>query len=219
MLHTIDSFCASGRDKKLEGEAAYRLGLAYAAIGNTETALVVSQLNFIFMCVYVYVHICLQGCMCLHNMCECISAPVLHLNACTGTSVCVCVFWPIAALHTDFSWQHLSNFYDSCKNADDKEGMGRACDAIAKAYARYEWAKHVTLTNVSVTWGWGGRDSHACLVCSSHSTFIHMTLLHSFGHQTLIFCPILWLLSFELLSALFYIMSIWNSFSASLLCH
>ena len=50
--------CASGRDKKLEGEAAYRLGLAYAASGNTETALVVSQLNFMFMCVYVCVCVC-----------------------------------------------------------------------------------------------------------------------------------------------------------------
>ena len=36
------SRCASGCDKKLEGEAAYRLGLAYAAIGDMETALVVS---------------------------------------------------------------------------------------------------------------------------------------------------------------------------------
>ena len=37
-----------------------------------------------------------------------------------------------------FYAQHLSSFYDYCKDVDDKEGMGRACDAIAKAYARYE---------------------------------------------------------------------------------
>ena len=53
---------------KLEGEAAYRLGLAYAAIGNTETALVVSQLNF--MCIYV----CKDVCACI----TCVSV-YLHL--------------------------------------------------------------------------------------------------------------------------------------------
>ena len=32
--------------------------------------------------------------------------------------------------------QHLFNFYESCQGDSNSEGIGRACDAIAKIYAR-----------------------------------------------------------------------------------
>ena len=34
--------------------------------------------------------------------------------------------------------QHLFNFYESCQGDSNSEGIGTACDAIAKIYARFE---------------------------------------------------------------------------------
>ena len=177
------------------------------------------------MCVCVCVHICLQWCMCMHNMCECISASVLHLNVCTGTSVWVCCVGGCGLTNCCFThWffmaapEQLLRFMQECWwQGGNGTGLWCHCQSLCQV-----WMSKAFDTDKCVSvMGMGWELLMPCLVYSYslHSTFIHMTLLHSFGHQTLIFCPILWLLSLELLSSLFYIMSIWNSFSASLLCH
>ena len=40
-------------------------------------------------------------------------------------------------------FQHLNNYLAICRAQDDNDGIGKACDAIAKAFARYQYLKKI----------------------------------------------------------------------------